>query len=92
MTTGKGNAFARFALGAGTALIAVAAMAGCSVQRPGAAADHSLDAIERQRAAMRVAPADTSYEQAERNRLTFGSPGDTRYDDLERLPSFWRGR
>jgi hypothetical protein len=32
-----------------------------------------------------VAPADTSYDQVERNRLTFGSSLDTSYDDVERL-------
>ena len=66
-------------------LAALMALAGCSVERPGAGADHSLDAVERQRAAMGVAPADTSYEQAERNRLTVGEHLDTSYDDVERL-------
>ncbi len=66
-------------------LAALMTIAGCSVERPGAGADHSLDAVERQRAAMGVAPADTSYEQAERNRLTVGGGVDTSYDDVERL-------
>ena len=67
------------------ALAAVIALAGCSVQRPGAAQDHSLDAVERNRAAMGVAPADTGYDQVERNRLAFGGSVDTSYDDVERL-------
>ena len=77
----KRNGTLTLALG----LAALTALAGCSVERTGAAADHSLDAVERQRAAMGVAPADTSYEQAERNRLTVGGPVDTSYDDVERL-------
>jgi hypothetical protein len=92
MATGKGNGISRFVLGAAATLIAVAAVAGCSVQRPGAVADHSLDAIERQRAAMGIPPADTSYEEAERNRLTFAGSTDTSYGDLERYHSRSRGR
>ena len=61
------------------------ALAACSVQRPGAAEDHSLDAVEQNRAAMGVAPADSSYDQAERNRLTVGTAIDTSYNDIERL-------
>ncbi len=34
---------------------------------------------------MGVAPADSSYDQAERNRLTVGTHVDTSYDDVERL-------
>jgi hypothetical protein len=66
-------------------LAALTSLAGCSVERPGTGADHSLDAVERQRAAMGVAPVDTSYEQAERNRLTVRSGGDTSYDVVERM-------
>lgn len=85
MTTAKRTGNARVTLSAVLALAAVTALAGCSVERPGAAEDHSLDTIERNRAAMGVAPADTSYEQAERNRLTVGGQVDTSYDDVERL-------
>ena len=34
---------------------------------------------------MGVAPADSSYDQAERNRLTVGTHVDKSYDDIERL-------
>ena len=72
------------ALGAMVALAAVTALAGCSVARPGAGADHSLDTVERSRAAMGIA-ADTSYDVAEYKRLTFGQQLDTSYDAVERL-------
>ncbi len=81
-----------------TALVAVmvlstmTALAACSVQRPGAAEDHSLDGVEHNRAAMGVAPADSSYEQAERNRLTVGTHVDTSYDDIERVRAGRVGR
>ena len=85
MATGKTNAIGTSALRAAAALVALMALAGCSVQRPGAAQDHSFDSVERNRAAMGVAPADTSYDQAERNRLTLGTSVDSSYDDIERL-------
>jgi hypothetical protein len=85
MATGKTNGIRSVAFGAALALVTVTALAGCSVERPGAAEDHSLDAVEANRAAMGVAPADTSYEQAEHNRLSVGSAVDTSYDDIERL-------
>jgi hypothetical protein len=72
------------ALAAVLVLSTVTALAACSVQRPGAAEDHSLDAVEQNRAAMGVVRADSSYEQAERNRLTVGTHADTSYDDIER--------
>ena len=62
------------ALAAVLVLSTMTALAACSVQRPGAAEDHSLDTVEQNRAAMGVAPADSSYDQAERNRLTVGTP------------------
>ncbi len=72
------------ALAAVLVLSSWSALAACSVQRPGAAEDHSLDTVEQNRAAMGVPPADTSYDQAERNRLTVGTHVDTSYDDVER--------
>ncbi len=84
MATGTSNRINITALGAAVALAATAALAGCSVQRPGAGADHSLDAVERNRAAMGI-PADTSYDSAEHKRLTFGQQVDTSYDAVERL-------
>jgi len=80
------------ALGTALLLTTVTALAACSVQRPGAAEDHSLDTVERNRAAMGVAPADTSYDQAERIRLGFGGSDDTSYDDIERLRATRVGR
>ena len=80
------------AVAAALMLATVTALAACSVQRPGAAEDHSLDTVERSRAAMGVAPADTSYEQAERNRLTVGTEVDTSYDDIEGLRAGRVGR
>lgn len=85
MATGKANGIKTAALGMTLALGTVAVLAGCSVQRPGAAEDHSLDTVERNRAAMGVAAADTTYDQAERNRLSFGDQPDSSYDDVERL-------
>jgi predicted aconitase len=85
MATGETNRNKTAAFGAAMALATAIALAGCSVQRPGAAQDHSLDSVERNRAAMGVALADTSYDKVESNRLTFGSPPDTSYDDVERL-------
>lgn len=41
---------------------------------------------------MGVTPADTSYEQAERNRLTVGTWVDTSYDAIERLRAGRVGR
>ena len=84
MATGK-NDGSRTALGAAVVLATVTALAACSVQRPGTAEDHALDTVERNRAAMGVPPADTSYEQAERNRLTVGTKVDSSYDEVERL-------
>ncbi len=84
MATGTTNRINITALGTAVVLAAAAALAGCSVQRPGAGADHSLDAVERNRAAMGI-PADTSYATAEHTRLTFGQQPDTSYDAVERL-------
>ena len=92
MATSKTNGIGTAALGATAALLALMALAGCSVQRPAAAADHSLDTVERSRAAMGVAPADTSYEQAERNRLTVATWVDTSYDAIERMRAGLVGR
>jgi hypothetical protein len=92
MATGKTNGIGTSALGATMALVTLMALAGCSVQRPGAAQDHSLETVERNRAAMGVAPADTSYEQAEHNRLTLGTWVDTSYADIERLRAGRVGR
>ena len=85
MATGETNRSKAATFGAAMGLAAAIALAGCSVQRPGAAQDHSLDSVERNRAAMGVALEDTSYDTVERNRLTFSSPLDTSYDDVERL-------
>src|SRR5687768_7458787 len=85
MATSKTNANGTSSLRAAAALITLMALAGCSVQQPAAAQDRSFDSVERTRAAMGVAPADTSYEQAERNRLTVGTSVDSSYDDVERL-------
>ena len=85
MATGKKDTIGTTALRAAAVLVTLAALAGCSVQRPGSAQDHSFDSVERNRAAMGVAPADTSYDQAERNRLTVGTWIDASYDDVERL-------
>ena len=52
---------------------------------PGPPKTTRLDTVEQNRAAMGVAPADSSYDQAERNRLTVGTHVDTSYDDIERL-------
>ena len=41
---------------------------------------------------MGVAPADTSYAQAEHNRLTVGTSVDTSYDSVERLRAAQVGR
>jgi hypothetical protein len=92
MATNKSSGTRTTALGAAMVLATVTALAACSVQRPGAAEDHSLDTVERNRAAMGVAPADTSYEQAERNRLTVGTQVDTSYDDIEGLRAGRVGR
>ena len=92
MATSKTNGIGKSASFGVTALITLMALAGCSVQRPGVAHDHSFDAVERSRAAMGVAPADTSYAQAEHNRLTVGTSVDTSYDSIERLRAGRVGR
>jgi hypothetical protein len=84
MAAVKRNGSTTRALAAVLVLSTLTALAACSVQRPGTAEDHSLDAVEQNRAAMGVAPADSSYEQAERNRMTVGTHVDTSYDDIER--------
>lgn len=91
MATGRANGIKGPALGVAMALATVTAIAGCSVQRSGAAEDHSLDTVERNRAALGVAPADTSYDQVERSRLGFSSPDDSSYDDVERLRAGFTG-
>ena len=73
------------ALGAAVVFSIATALAACTAQRPGAVADHSLDAVERTRAGLGVTPADTSYDQAERNRLTLGTRLDASYDAVERV-------
>jgi hypothetical protein len=92
MATSKTNGIGTSASFGVTAVIALMALAGCSVQRPGVAHDHSFDAVERNRAAMGVAPADTSYAQAEHNRLTVGTSVDTSYDSVERMRAARVGR
>jgi hypothetical protein len=92
MATGKTNGIGTSALRGTMALVTLMALGACSVQRPGAAQDHSLDTVERNRAAMGVTPADTSYERAEHNRLTVGTWVDTSYDDIERLRAGRVGR
>ena len=87
MAAGKWTGSTATALAAVLVVSTMTALAACSVQRPGAAEDHSLDAVEQNRAAMGVPPADSSYDQAERNRLTVGTHVDTSYDDIERLRS-----
>jgi hypothetical protein len=85
MATRKTNGIGKSAGFGVTALMALMALAGCSIQRPGVGQDHSFDAVERNRAAMGVTPADTSYDQAEHNRLTVGTSVDTSYDLIEQL-------
>ena len=92
MATSKTNRIGTSAGFGVAALMALMALAGCSVQRPGAAQDHSFDSVERNRAAMGVSPADTSYDQAEHNRLTVGTSVDTSYDSIERLRAGRLGR
>jgi hypothetical protein len=92
MATGKTNGIGMSALRGAMVLVTLMAVAGCSVQRPGAAQDHSFDAVERTRAAMGVAPADTSYDQVEHNRLSVGTAVDTSYSDVERLRAGRLGR
>ncbi len=85
MATGKATRIVTVTRGATLMLAVVTALAGCSVEAAGAAEDRSFDTIERQRGAMSLVPADTSYDHVERNRATFGTQPDTSYDDIERL-------
>ena len=85
MAAQKSSGTRTTALGAAVVLSIATALGACTAQRPGAVADHSLDTVERNRAGMGVTPADTSYDQAERNRLTIGTWVDTSYDAVERV-------
>ena len=85
MATRNSSGTRTTALGAAVVFSIVTALAACTAQGPGAVADHSLATVERNRAGMGVTPADTSYDQAERNRLTMGATVDTSYDAVERV-------